>query len=78
MRLVTVEDTEHRLARAWYVKYPLDFYAIGPYRYLDPVDANVPINQALEQFGERPSEVWPDGKVEEVEEYDILFDKIEE
>jgi len=64
-------DTEHRLAKAWYVKYPSDAYALGPYRYDEMVPATQAIVQAVETFGEHPSEVWPDGPTEECDEYDI-------
>jgi len=78
MKLVTVTDTEHRLAKAWYVKYPLDAYALGPYRFDNMVPATTAIEQALDQFGERPREVWPDGETEEVDEYEIELDVPEE
>jgi hypothetical protein len=77
MPLVTVKSTEHRAARAWYVKYPLDAYALGPYRFKEPVTADVVIEQARKQFGERPAEVWPDGPCDEVDEYDIQLDVLE-
>jgi hypothetical protein len=77
MPLKTMTSTEHREACAWYVLYPLDAYAMGPYRYPEPVTADVVIEQALNQFGERPYEVWPDGPCEEVEEYDIQLDILE-
>lgn len=74
MNLITTECTEHRIARAWYVLYPLDAYAIGPYRYREPVEAGVVVEQALKQFGERPYQIWPDGPVEEVEPYTFELD----
>ena len=74
MNLQTVVRAENRLARAWYVKYPLDAYALGPYRFDKPVPATVVISKALESFGERPQEVWPTGPVEEVDEYEIELD----
>ena len=78
MKLQTIKSTEHRLAKAWYVKYPLDAYAMGPYRFNTPVLATKAIEIALEQFGERPNQVWPDGKTEEVDEYEIELDEPEE
>ena len=57
-------------ARAWYVKYPLDAFAMGPYRYDEPVTADVPSDQALEQFGERPGDIWADGSTVDVDEYE--------
>ena len=63
--------TEHRLAFAWYIKYPLDAYALGPMRYEDPVGADRVIEDATEQFGEAPAAIWPTGHTEEVEEYEI-------
>ncbi len=78
MKLNTITTTEHRLAKAWYVKYPLDAYALGPYRFDEPAKATEAIELALSAFGERPCEVWPtgdaDGDVEEVEEYEIQLD----
>lgn len=68
--MAEVTCTEHRLARAWYIKYPVDAYALGPYRYDKPVSADVASYQALQQFGERPSAIWPDGPTEEVGEYE--------
>ncbi len=69
MKLVTVNQTEHRLAKAWYVKYPLDAYALGPYCYEDFVPAGRAIEDAEEQFGEKPGELWPEGEEVEVAEY---------
>ena len=77
MHLVTVKSTEHRLAKAWYVKYQLDAYALGPYRYSEPTPATTAIEQAEKGFGEKPAEVWPDGKVVEVEEYEIELNRLE-
>lgn len=74
MSLVVVKSTEHRLARAWYVKYPLDAYALGPLGFFEPVKATCAIALAREQFGERPCEVWPADRsadITEVEEYEI-------
>ena len=69
MQLVTVKQTEHRLAKAWYVMYPLDAYALGPFRFKEPVDANEAVEQAEAHFGEKPKGVWPDGQEVEVDEY---------
>ena len=69
MQLVRVKQMEYRLAKAWYVMYPLDAYALGPFRFREPVDANEVVEQAETQFGEKPREVWPDGETVEVEEY---------
>jgi len=74
MKLQTITNNEYRLAKAWYVKYPLDAYALGPYRFEDPVPATEVIEMVLKQFGERPTEIWPNGTVEEVEEYEIQLD----
>lgn len=62
--------TETRLAKAWYVKYPLDAYALGPYRYDKFVGADTVSDEALKQFGERPVEVWPTEATEETDEYE--------
>ena len=74
MELVTTTAQEHRLARAWYVKYPLDAYALGPYRFDKPTSAADVSEIAHKQFGERPREIWPDGQCEEVEPYDYELD----
>ena len=74
-----VKATEDRLASAWYVLYPLDAYAIGPYRFKEPVCAETVVERAEEQFGEKPIELWPTGPVEEVDEYEFtLGDWVEE
>ena len=65
MELVTLEQTEYRHAKAWYVQYPLDAYALGPYRYNEFVPASQVVEDAEEQFGEKPKEVWPDGETVE-------------
>lgn len=70
MQLVTIKQTDCRLAKAWYVKYPLDAYALGPYRYDEFVDANTAVESAEASFGEKPTEVWPDGETQEVQEYE--------
>ena len=49
------------LAKAWYVKYPLDAYALGPLRFERPVDAKEAAMRAEELFGGPPTEVWPSG-----------------
>lgn len=74
MQLKTVVETEHREAWAWYIKYPLDAYALGPYRYDNPVSADEVSEEALEQFGERPAEIWPDGPTHELDEYEYQVD----
>ena len=74
MKLTTTTSTENQLAKAWYVKYPLDPFALGPYRFEEFVPATDAIEIALGQFDERPCAVWPEGKVEEVDEYEIELD----
>ena len=64
------QATDNRAARAWYVKYPLDAYALGPYRYNKPMTAADVAEEAKEQFGEYPGEIWPVGATEEVDEYE--------
>lgn len=71
---MTRTETDYRVALAWYVKYPLDAYAIGPYRFEDFVGADTAVAHAAEQFGEPPCEVWPDGPVREVAEYEFEVD----
>jgi len=78
METVTVKQTEHRLAKAWYVKYPLDAYALGPYRYEEFASAEQAAEEAESQFGEKPTEVWPEGEEIEVEEYTYEVDVPEE
>ena len=70
MELVAVKQTEYRLAKAWYVMYPLDAYALGPLRYRDFVTAEQAVEDAESQFGEKPKEVWPEGEEIEVDEYE--------
>jgi hypothetical protein len=78
MVLVTIKQTDTRLARAWYVKYPLDAHALGPYRYDEFVAANRAVEDAEASFGEKPVEVWPTGPVEEIAEYEYEVDVPEE
>ena len=59
------------LAKAWYVIYPLDPYALGPYRYEDFVPATRAVEDATAAFGEAPSGAWSDGPVKTVEEYEV-------
>lgn len=61
------------LAQAWFVKYPLDAYALGPYRYDKYVSAAIAAGQAKESFGEYPADVWPDGQIKSCEEYDVIL-----
>jgi hypothetical protein len=70
--------TDDRAAWAWYILYPLDAYALGPYRFREPVTADVAVAQAEEQFGELPSNVWPDGRTVEVDEYSYEVGDYEE
>ena len=74
MKTETITATEYRIARAWYVKYPLDAYALGPYRFEEPVSAVEVVELAEEQFGAKPSSLWPDGPSEEVAEYEFEID----
>jgi hypothetical protein len=70
MTATTEKQTDNRLAKAWYVLYPLDAHAIGPYGYRQFVSAERAVEDAKATFGEYPCEVWPDGPTEETEEYD--------
>ena len=74
MDLTTITRQDDRLSYAWYVKYPLDAYALGPYRFDHPVPATDAVELALEGFGERPNQVWPDGRVIETDEYEYELD----
>lgn len=76
MTLETITEKDDREARAWYVKYPLDAYALGPYRYDESVTAATASEEALEQFGERPAEIWPEGETSQVDEYEYQLDVI--
>jgi len=62
--------TDCRESCAWYVRYPDDSQAMGPFRYNERVKADRVSDDATKWFGGRPSEVWPDGKVEFVPEYE--------
>lgn len=61
---------ENRISFAWFVMYPNDAYAMGPYRYDEMVPANVPVEEAFDTFGAYPSQLWPEGKTEEIAEYE--------
>ena len=50
---------DDRLAKRWYVKYPLDCYALGPLHFNESVGADRAVEEAESLFGERPREVWP-------------------
>ena len=69
MVLVTIKQTDTRLAKAWYVMYPLDAYALGPIRFDEFVSAVEAVEQAEATFGEKPKELWPEGETQEVDEY---------
>lgn len=72
-------ETDDRLCLAWYVKYPLDAYALGPLRFAEPVSAARAAKRAEEIFGELPQEVWPAGPIEEGETYEYhLWEEVEE
>jgi hypothetical protein len=58
------------LAKAWYIRYGRDAYALGPYRFDEPVSADIVSEQAFEQFGEYPREIWPDGGTINTEPYE--------
>lgn len=62
--------TETRLSKAWYVKYDWDTY--GPLRYEKPVGADEISDIILKMFGSRPHEIWPEGNVVIVPEYEFL------
>jgi len=50
--------TNRTKARAWYVKYRLDTYALGPLQFQKPVTKTEAIRTAARMFGEKPREVW--------------------
>ena len=51
------------LAKAWYIKYNSDAFALGPYRYGQPVSKQHVLDEAEEQFGNEPDEIWSSGEV---------------
>ena len=51
---------DERQSQAWYVKYNLDAYALGPMRFDHPVTEAEAIEAAERAFGETPAEVWPE------------------
>jgi len=63
--MITKEQIEEvfsdpdREAMAWYVKYDMDAYALGPLRYDKPVTPDVVMGTAFAQFGEYPQAIWP-------------------
>jgi len=61
LKWILVEETGTVYAREWYVQYPLDAYAMGPYEFDDYVGADEAAETAKKQFGEYPAEVWPEG-----------------
>ena len=78
MKTVDVTETDTRLCKRWYIKYPLDAYALGPLEFAEPVSAEQAVEQAESQFGEKPREVWPDGPTEETDEYEYTLTVPEE
>lgn len=67
------KETDNRLAYSWYIKYNTDAYALGPYRYSELKSASEISEEAKIQFGEYPSEIWPDGVVEITDEYEFTL-----
>jgi hypothetical protein len=65
---VIVTDT--RLAKAWYICMPGDFFAYGPVRFPLPATAQSAVDEAWEIFGSAPMEVYPDGETYDVGEYE--------
>ena len=78
MKLVDIEQKDDRIARAWYVMYPNDAYALGPYRYNSLVPASRAVEDAECGFGEKPRDVWPEGEIEDVDEYSYTVSVPEE
>ncbi len=76
MKTKTVVATETRTAKAWYVRYPLDAHAQGPFRYEEKgfVGADTAVNDGKRMFGAFPVEVWPSGETREVPEYEYSLD----
>lgn len=68
MKTVVVTEQGFCRARAWYVKYPLDAYALGPIRFDEAVTAETAVEEARLTRGARPQELWPDGPVEATDE----------
>ena len=57
------------LAKAWYIAYGGDAYALGPLRYEEPVSADTVSERAFDQFGEYPRAIWPDGETINTDPY---------
>lgn len=62
--------TDTRKARRWYAKFTGDAYALGPFEFSNMVTADVAVEDAKAWSGSMPVEVWPDGTVEFVDEYE--------
>lgn len=71
----TLQQYDKRYAKAWYVRMPKEFHALGPYRFTRYVTAQHAVEQAVAQFGLPPAEVWPDGETTEgnMYEYDYTY-----
>lgn len=69
---MTKTVTGSTLARAWYVMYPRDAYALGPMRYDKPVSACVVSENARIQFGDYPRQIWADGETTSTEPYQYI------
>lgn len=71
----TLRQYDKRYAKAWFVRMPFEFHALGPYRFTRYVTSQHAVEQAIAQFGVPPAEVWPDGetKIGEVYEYEYTY-----
>lgn len=58
------------LARAWYISYASDAYALGPLRYEEPVSAERVSEDARALFAEYPVEIWPEGETVATDPYE--------
>ena len=64
-------------SRAWYAKYPLDAYALGPARFDTYVSAAYAAQQFEDTFGKLPAEMWTSGSAVDVPRYEVELQAIE-
>lgn len=69
----TLQQHDDRYAKAWYVRMPREFHALGPYRFKSHVTAEHAVELVIAQFGLPPAEVWPDGETTEGNEYEYDY-----
>jgi len=52
------QQTERVASRAWYGFWPLDAYALGPFRFTEEKTEEEAVEYMTEWAGEAPREVW--------------------